>query len=56
MALGDASFQALIGDLMESTVTNLFSEALHSEFDLGAPPKQYTLAPKLDDLASVEEE
>jgi len=44
LALGDADFQGLIGNLVEDCVGNLVAEALHGEFDLGPPPKQYALA------------
>ena len=44
LALGDPDFQGLIGNLMEDCVGNLVAEALHGEFDLGPPPKQYALA------------
>jgi hypothetical protein len=44
VALADPAFQGLISDLVDGTVKNLLTEALFGEFDLGAPPKQYTLA------------
>jgi hypothetical protein len=44
LALGDPDFQGLIGSLLEDCVGNLVAEALHGEFDLGPPPKQYALA------------